>query len=42
PSHEDRAVTRKLRDVGELIGIRILDHIIVARESGRSLMADGL
>jgi DNA repair protein RadC len=41
PSKEDRAVTRKLKEVGELVGIRVLDHIIVARESGRSLMADG-
>ncbi len=41
PSKEDRAVTRKLKEVGELVGIRVLDHIIVARECGRSLMADG-
>ncbi len=42
PSSEDRAVTRKLRDVGELIGIRVLDHIVVARERGRSIMSEGI
>lgn len=42
PSSEDRAVTRKLKEVGELIGIRVLDHIIVARERGRSIIADGV
>lgn len=39
PSREDRAVTNKLREVGELIGIRVLDHIIVAREKTLSLMS---
>ncbi len=42
PSSEDRAVTRKLKEAGELIGIRVLDHIIVARERGRSIIADGI
>jgi DNA repair protein RadC len=40
PSAEDRAVTRKLRDVGNLIGIQVLDHIVVARERGRSIMSE--
>jgi DNA repair protein RadC len=29
PSNEDLVVTRRLREVGDLIGIRILDHIVV-------------
>lgn len=33
PSAEDRQVTRRLCAAGELIGIRVLDHVIVA-ESG--------
>ncbi len=41
PSPEDRAVTRKLKEAGELIGIRVLDHIVVARQCGRSIMAGG-
>lgn len=42
PSTEDAAVTARLAEVGRLIGIRVLDHVIVAaggyysfRESGR-------
>lgn len=29
PSREDRAVTTRLVEVGDLVGIRVLDHIIV-------------
>lgn len=29
PSREDREVTRRLKDAGEIIGIEILDHIII-------------
>ena len=42
PSAEDAAVTRRLTDVGRVLGIRVLDHVIVAaggyysfREAGR-------
>ncbi len=40
PSREDHAVTDRLTKVGELIGIRILDHIIVSKQRGLSIMAD--
>jgi len=40
PSREDIAVTDRLSKVGELIGIRVLDHIVVAKHGGRSIMAD--
>jgi len=30
PSPEDHAVTRRLADTGELLGIRVLDHIVLA------------
>ena len=33
PSSEDKAVTKKLRDVGEIIGIKVLDHVLFS-ESG--------
>ena len=33
PSREDRVVTERLRKAGELLGIELLDHVIVA-ESG--------
>lgn len=29
PSREDREITRRLKEAGELLGIRILDHMIV-------------
>jgi DNA repair protein RadC len=29
PSREDRAITKRLKEVAELIGIKLLDHIIV-------------
>ncbi|GIW42105.1 MAG: hypothetical protein KatS3mg076_2682 [Candidatus Binatia bacterium] len=31
PSPEDLEVTRRLRQVGELVGVRVLDHIVVGR-----------
>lgn len=30
PSFEDRAVTFRLRESGEILGIRVLDHLIIA------------
>ncbi len=30
PSHEDRQVTKKLREACDLIGIRFLDHLIIS------------
>src|SRR5216683_2579258 len=33
PSPEDIEITRRLRQVGELIGIRILDHVILGAET---------
>jgi DNA repair protein RadC len=38
PSREDKSVTDRLSKVGEIIGIRVIDHIIVARERGRSVL----
>jgi len=32
PSKEDREVTRRLEAAGELLGIRVLDHVIVAED----------
>jgi DNA repair protein RadC len=29
PSAEDRELTKRLRDAGELLGIRVVDHVIV-------------
>lgn len=32
PSAEDRIVTERLREVGELVGISVLDHLVVGAE----------
>ena len=37
PSSEDLVLTRRLRAVGELVGIPILDHVIVAGDQFRSI-----
>ncbi len=37
PSREDRAVTDRLTQSGELLGINVLDHIVVARDGAVSL-----
>jgi len=29
PSREDREITRRLKEAGELLGIKVLDHIII-------------
>lgn len=35
PSYEDMEVTRRLKEAGELLGIKVLDHIIVDTENVR-------
>jgi len=43
PSAEDLTLTRRLCEVGELVGIRVLDHLVLGeRGSFRSLSDDGL
>ena len=44
PSQEDKDVTKRLLSASELLGVRMLDHIIVAGESGEtySFKSDGL
>lgn len=36
PSREDREITRRLREAGEILGIKVLDHVIVDTDSGNS------
>lgn len=38
PSREDREITRKLEEVGMLLGIKVLDHIIVGKEAYYSFL----
>ena len=37
PSPEDLALTRRLREVGELVGIPLVDHVVVAERGCRSM-----
>lgn len=41
PSQEDLALTRRLREVGELVGVRVLDHIIIGKGRYVSFVDDG-
>ncbi|MCA9134682.1 MAG: DNA repair protein RadC [Planctomycetales bacterium] len=41
PSRQDREVTDRLRRSGELLGIQVIDHIIVAKEQTISLAEAG-
>ena len=40
PSAEDLAITQRLRQAGELVGIRVLDHVVIGRGRWAS-MAEG-
>jgi len=42
PSHEDRKLTTRLIEAGEILGIRVLDHVIIAREGHTSFAEKGL
>ena len=33
PSEEDRAITRRIQEAGRLLGIELLDHVVVARDT---------
>lgn len=41
PSAEDDALTRRLVQAGELIGIKVLDHIVLGDQRYRSFSEDG-
>ncbi|HEX7715216.1 MAG TPA: JAB domain-containing protein [Bacillota bacterium] len=42
PSAWDRAITMKLKDIGEFLNIRLLDHIIIGERGYSSLKEQGL
>lgn len=41
PSPEDVAITRRLREVGEIMGVRVLDHIVIGHGRYVSFARDG-
>lgn len=42
PSEEDIKITRQLVEAGRIFGIKVLDHIIIARENYKSLADEGI
>ena len=42
PSREDREITRRLKEAGDLLGIRVLDHIIIGDGAYFSFVEQGL
>ena len=42
PSQEDRTLTARLAEAGQLLGIQVLDHIIVAGQTYMSFADEGL
>ena len=41
PSPEDREVTRRLARAGEILGVAVVDHVVVAERGYRSLREEG-
>jgi DNA repair protein RadC len=42
PSREDREITRKMAEIGHMLDIPVLDHVIVGEREHRSLREEGL
>jgi DNA repair protein RadC len=42
PSREDIEITRRVKEAGEIMGIRVLDHIIVGDDTYHSFVESGL
>jgi DNA repair protein RadC len=42
PSAEDREVTQRLARAGEILGVRVLDHVVVAERGYCSMREEGL
>ena len=40
PSHEDRAITQRLKEAGALLGISVLDHLVIGAEGRYFSLAD--
>lgn len=42
PSHEDKDITRKLVESGQILGIRVLDHLIISKQGYFSFNEAGI
>ena len=40
PSHEDRAITQRLKEAGALLGINVLDHLVIGADGRYFSFAD--
>lgn len=40
PSLEDRSVTKRIKDAGEILGIKVLDSLIITNDSAYSIMTN--
>ena len=41
PSQEDLHITKRLREIGEVVGVRVLDHLIFGNGRYVSFVDDG-
>jgi DNA repair protein RadC len=37
PSHQDVELTHRMRDIGRILGIPIIDHVVIGDRSFRSI-----
>jgi len=42
PSPEDIDITRRLKEVGEVMGVRVLDHVVIGRDRFFSFSDKGM
>ncbi len=42
PSKEDREITKRLKEVGELVGVKVLDHVIIGNGRYMSFADEGM
>ena len=42
PSHDDVEITRRLVKAGEILGIPVLDHVVLARRGHASIAERGM
>lgn len=42
PSSEDIAITRRLKEAGDLLGVKVVDHVIVGTDGMVSLLERGV
>lgn len=42
PSREDREITQRLKEAGEILGIPLLDHIVFSKKGYTSFLEEGL